>query len=271
MIEYFDWSVGSKHTKFKTRYQVAEISIMDASPADWQEKEDEEEEEEAEEEVEKIKKRLVFDGSETPRKKQSVLVYLRIRPKSQREILGVDPDCLHQLSGRELQAVAPVTSQTYKNKLGTRCPSETSQIFSFTRIFDPLSSQKDVFEEAMLPTLKDFFGGQNCLVFTYGVTNSGACTSGCSGACQLSYTSTPSLPAGKTYTVTGTPAEPGVLPRSLDVIFNSIHPQQLSPVLLRPKHFSEATYLTPEEAERECSRKEGLLHKVCVCWGGAGV
>lgn len=163
---------------------------MDVSPADWQEKEDEEEEE-AEEEVEKIKKRLVFDGSETPRKKQSVLVYLRIRPKSQREILGVDPDCLHQLSGRELQAVAPVTSQTYKNKLGTRCPSETSQIFSFTRIFDPLSSQKDVFEEAMLPTLKDFFGGQNCLVFTYGVTNSGAWLWRCVPAVSNKYSLSP--------------------------------------------------------------------------------
>ena len=48
-----------------------------------------------------------------------------------------------------------------------------TQNFTFTNIFDASSTQKLVFEETMLPVLKDFFEGQNCLLFSYGVTNSG--------------------------------------------------------------------------------------------------
>uniref|UniRef100_A0A673KNC1 Kinesin-like protein n=1 Tax=Sinocyclocheilus rhinocerous TaxID=307959 RepID=A0A673KNC1_9TELE len=44
---------------------------------------------------------------------------------------------------------------------------------------------------------------KNCLLFTYGVTGS-----------------------GKTYTMTGSPGQGGLLPRSLDMIFNSIGPYQ---------------------------------------------
>ena len=149
---------------------------MDAlSPAPWPDEENELEEEEED----FVSKKLVFDGCERPdilhraSKKQSVLVFLRVRPKTQREIMSIDASCLHVVNQRELQAVAPETSQTYKNKAGVRCPAESSQLFTFTHIFDEQATQRDVFEESMLPTMRDFFGGQNCLVFTYGVTNSG--------------------------------------------------------------------------------------------------
>lgn len=155
------------------------------TPSVWRKEEEggkiEEDEEEEEDflEVDDIKKKL-FDGLETPMKresylgtkKQPVVVFLRVRPKSQLEILNRDADCLHQLTENELLAVAPRTSQTYKNKNGARCLPE-NQRFMFTKIFNPDTSQKEVFDEGLLPTLKDFFDGQNCLVFTYGVTNSG--------------------------------------------------------------------------------------------------
>jgi len=155
------------------------------TPSMWRKEEEggeiEEDEEEDEDflEVDDIKKKL-FDGLETPMKresylgtkKQPVVVFLRVRPKSQLEILNRDADCLHLLTENELLAVAPRTSQTYKNKNGARCVPE-NQRFMFTKIFNPDTSQKEVFDEGLLPTLKDFFDGQNCLVFTYGVTNSG--------------------------------------------------------------------------------------------------
>ena len=142
------------------------------TPVPWHDDEDEPEEEEDDE---GITKRLVFETPMKTRssKKQSVVVYLRVRPKTQREIMGMDAACLHLLSERELQTMAPISSQTFKNKAGVRCPAESSQVFTFTHIFDAQASQREVFEESMLPTLKDFFDGQNCLVFTYGVTNSG--------------------------------------------------------------------------------------------------
>ena len=140
-----------------------------------------EDDEEEEDDLSDIKKKL-FDALETPmkresflgNKKQPVVVYLRVRPKSQLEILNQDADCLHQMSENELLAVAPPSSQTFKNKNGARSVAEGNQKFLFTNIFSPEASQKEVFEEALMPTLKDFFEGQNCLVFTYGVTNSGA-------------------------------------------------------------------------------------------------
>ena len=138
------------------------------------------EEEEDDDNYEGVKKRLFDSGDlETPvtkTTKQPVLVYLRIRPKSQLELLNKDPDCLHVYDDHELLAVAPKSSQTYKNKLGTRCLQEGSQKFTFTKVFQPQTTQKELFDETLRSTLKDFFGGQNCLLFTYGVTNSGVCT-----------------------------------------------------------------------------------------------
>ena len=136
-----------------------------------------EEDEIEDDSYEGVKKRLFDCGDlETPvikTKKQPVLVYLRIRPKSHIEILNKDPNCLHTSGEQELLAVAPKSSQTYKNKLGARCIQEGTQKFTFTRIFPPLTTQKELFDDTLRLTLKDFFDGQNCLLFTYGVTNSG--------------------------------------------------------------------------------------------------
>ena len=52
------------------------------------------------------------------------------------------------------------------------------------------------------------------MVFTYGVTNS-----------------------GKTYTVQGTTKNGGILPRSLDVIFNSIHKKLYTTPDMKPNLF----------------------------------
>lgn len=70
------------------------------------------------------------------------------------------------------------------------------------------------------------------------------------------------LYSGKTYTVTGTPAEPGILPRSLDLIFNTVTPQQMSSLDLLPKNFSEAIYLSEEEAESQRIKREAIWNKV---------
>ena len=79
---------------------------------------------------------------------------------------------------------------------------------------------------------------------------------------SLSLSSPPSPISGKTYTVTGTPTDPGILPRSVDVIFNSIDQQQLSHVLVKPRHFSEVVYLSKEEASAMEVCKENTLNKV---------
>lgn len=79
--------------------------------------------------------------------------------------------------------------------------AQPSSIYTFSHVFPPETQQVDFFQKTTLPVVKDLLQGQNGLLFTYGVTNS-----------------------GKTYTVQGGagPGTAGILPRTLDVIFNSI-------------------------------------------------
>lgn len=56
--------------------------------------------------------------------------------------------------------------------------------------------------------MKDLLGGFDGLLFTYGITN-----------------------AGKTYTMQGSPSDPGIIARVLDVLFNSIRTQQADPLV----------------------------------------
>lgn len=79
--------------------------------------------------------------------------------------------------------------------------AQPSSIYTFSHVFPPNTQQSDFFTKTTLPLVKDLLQGQNGLLFTYGVTNS-----------------------GKTYTVQGGAERgtAGILPRTLDVIFNSV-------------------------------------------------
>jgi kinesin family member 20 len=86
------------------------------------------------------------------------------------------------------------TDQTYQSDV-------LSSVFTFSHVFPPNTDQSTFFLRTTLPLIKDVLEGQNGLLFAYGVTNS-----------------------GKTYTMQGgnTDGSAGILPRTLDVIFNSI-------------------------------------------------
>ena len=198
-----------------------------------------------------IKQRLLFTGGElaTPRAtpfssrsallsstKQPVLVYLRVRPKNSVELATKESTCLSIVSDNVLLTIPPKSSHTFRSK-GER----TRKNFIFSQIFPPDTTQKTVFKDAVLPTIGDFLNGQNSLVFSYGVTNS-----------------------GKSYTVTGKSAEPGILPRALDVIFNSIGDHQFHGWDLMPQHYSDAHYLSEKEKITEIENKKALLNKVSI-------
>ncbi|XP_035758878.1 kinesin-like protein KIF23, partial [Egretta garzetta] len=75
--------------------------------------------------------------------------------------------------------------------------------YSFKEVFGTLVVQKELFDVVAKPLVEDLIRGKNGLLFTYGVTGS-----------------------GKTHTMTGSPGDGGLLPRCLDMIFNSIGPYQ---------------------------------------------
>ncbi|GMS95788.1 hypothetical protein PENTCL1PPCAC_17963 [Pristionchus entomophagus] len=75
------------------------------------------------------------------------------------------------------------------------------KVYEFGRVLDETDTQKDVFERCSVDLIEHLVAGKNALLFTYGVTGS-----------------------GKTYTMTGSSSrnQCGILPRTLDTIFNSI-------------------------------------------------
>lgn len=127
--------------------------------------------------IKHLKTQLNFDqeslfGNESLlTKKQPVQVYLRIRPKNEHEERSGEASCLRPTSDNLLIAEAPEYSHTYKSNQRGLCVS--AQRFIFSHIYDTDTSQKELFHDSVIPIMADFFDGQNCLVFSYGVTNSG--------------------------------------------------------------------------------------------------
>jgi kinesin family protein 20 len=66
---------------------------------------------------------------------------------------------------------APKTSHSFKN-----CAHGLQKItnkYTFSKIYGQDTTQKEFFNGTMLGIVKNFIDGENCLVFTYGVTSSG--------------------------------------------------------------------------------------------------
>uniref|UniRef100_A0A3B3XTH9 Kinesin-like protein n=1 Tax=Poecilia mexicana TaxID=48701 RepID=A0A3B3XTH9_9TELE len=120
-------------------------------------------------------------------------VYLRVRP-----LVAEDEECcIEVISSSTVQLHAPEGFKVNRN--GEY--KETQ--YSFKKVFGVSVSQMELFENVAKPLVVDLIHGKNGLLFTYGVTGS-----------------------GKTFTMTGSPGQGGLLPRSLDMIFNSVGPFQ---------------------------------------------
>nr|CAD7567848.1 unnamed protein product [Timema californicum] len=104
--------------------------------------------------------------------------------------------------------------------------------YVFKQVFSESSQQKEVFDMVALPLVDDLIQGKNGLLFTYGVTGS-----------------------GKTYTMTGEPNDGGILPRCLDVLFNSISDYQAKKFVFKPDKMNGFEVLSEVEAMLERQRE----------------
>ncbi|XP_066278070.1 kinesin-like protein KIF20B isoform X2 [Branchiostoma lanceolatum] len=163
-------------------------------------------------------------------------VYLRIRPLAEDEKEhGEEQGCMHIDNENTLVTMAPKDSFMFKSS--TRGFGDIMHKFGFSRIFNEDTCQKDFFDNSMLGMVKDFVGGQNCLVFTYGVTNS-----------------------GKTYTIQGNSKDGGILPRTLDVVFNSIAEKKWEGgISLKPRCFSDVVKLDERGVRQQEAIKAAVL------------
>ncbi|KAJ3994947.1 kinesin-like protein [Lentinula boryana] len=131
--------------------------------------------------------------------REPIMAFLRMRPNANEDDEG--SPYLAQLTDTSVRMTDP-TQDHHNPSSRFRSSSVTpSSTYTFSRVFPPNTTQGDFFTNTTLPLVRDVLEGQNALLFTYGVTNS-----------------------GKTYTVQGDSSRgsAGILPRSLDVIFNSI-------------------------------------------------
>ncbi|KAK5619532.1 hypothetical protein CRENBAI_013917 [Crenichthys baileyi] len=158
--------------------------------------------------------------------KDPVGVYLRVRP-----LVAEDEECcIEVISSTTIQLHAPEGLKVNRN--GEYRETQ----YSFKKVFGVSVSQMELFEHVAKPLVVDLINGKNGLLFTYGVTGS-----------------------GKTFTMTGSPGQGGLLPRSLDMIFNSVGPFQAKRYVLKTDDKNGMEVQCEVDALLERQRRENSL------------
>ncbi|NXU52159.1 KI20A protein, partial [Turnix velox] len=129
---------------------------------------------------------------------------------------------------------APKDSSAMKNS--ERGTGHSAHKFTFSQVFGPETTQSEFFEGSMKEVVKAYVNGVSGLVFTYGVTN-----------------------AGKTFTIQGTSKDLGILPRSLDVIFNHIRERHYLKMNFKPYLSNGIKKLEDAQVKQEEAIKTAIL------------
>ncbi|XP_004696694.1 kinesin-like protein KIF20A [Echinops telfairi] len=167
---------------------------------------------------------------------EKVKVYLRIRPLLPSELeRQEDQGCVHIENMETLILQAPKDSFALKSN--ERGIGQATHRFTFSQIFGPEVGQASFFNLTVKEMVKDVLKGQNWLIYTYGVTNS-----------------------GKTHTIQGTIKDGGILPRSLALIFKSLQGQLQPTPDLKPLLSNEVIWLDSKQIRQEEMKKLALLN-----------
>ncbi|NXI67764.1 KI20A protein, partial [Anseranas semipalmata] len=129
---------------------------------------------------------------------------------------------------------APKESSAMKNS--ERGIGHSVHRFTFSQVFGPETTQSEFFEGSTKEIVRAYVNGVNGLVFTYGVTN-----------------------AGKTFTIQGTSKDFGILPRSLDMIFNHIRGRQYLKMNFKPYLSNDVKKLEDAQVKQEEATKTAIL------------
>ena len=135
----------------------------------------------------------------------AITVVVRVRPMNQVEKYGCQGELVKVVDDKCL-IFDPPGERTYRPTFISTSKDRAKNIsFGFDKIFDEDASQEDVFDVIKNTIFQEKGGlldGFNCTVFAYGATGS-----------------------GKTFSMAGTPQNPGIMSRSVEHIFQSIKTQ----------------------------------------------
>ncbi|XP_077402792.1 kinesin-like protein KIF20A [Vanacampus margaritifer] len=178
---------------------------------------------------------VVRQGSGDKGETERVKVFLRIRPLTEAEReRGEEQECVDVQDEETLLLKAPRCSQNMK--MAERGISQSMHKFTFSKICGPETTQQDFYECTMKEMVKNVLQGENRLLYTYGVTNS-----------------------GKTYTVQGTGRDAGLLPRALVSLFRKLQGRLYEGMDLKPVLYQDVRHLQPSEVRVEEMRRNSLL------------
>ncbi|XP_032101459.1 kinesin-like protein KIF20B isoform X1 [Sapajus apella] len=163
-------------------------------------------------------------------------VCLRIRPFTQSEKEHESEGCVHILDSQTVVLKEP---QNILGRLSEKSSGQMAQKFSFSKVFGPTTTQKEFFQGCIMQPIKDLLKGQSRLIFTYGLTNS-----------------------GKTYTFQGTEENIGILPRTLNVLFDSLQERLYTKMNFKPHRSREYLRLSSEQEKEEIASKSALLRQI---------
>uniref|UniRef100_T1JH64 Kinesin-like protein n=1 Tax=Strigamia maritima TaxID=126957 RepID=T1JH64_STRMM len=178
----------------------------------------------------------LYSPAVTTSSKSPMDVFLRVRGFTREETKKKKEKCIDITNDNRILVHLPKDSATYKN---IQNGANVKHQFTFSKIFGPDVDQINFYKATVHNTVQRFLWGENCLIFAYGATNS-----------------------GKTHTVQGIASNPGILPRALDVVFNSIGSHLMDPVIVKPNYFDNIMKLSAEAQKQERLKKENLLR-----WG----
>ncbi|XP_059756016.1 kinesin-like protein KIF20B isoform X3 [Balaenoptera ricei] len=167
--------------------------------------------------------------------KDYLQVCLRVKPFTQSEKEHESEGCVYILDS---QTVVLKDPQSILGRLSEKSSGQMAQTFSFSKVFGPETTQKEFFQGCILQPVKDLLKGQSRLIFTYGLTNS-----------------------GKTYTFQGTEENIGILPRTLNVLFDSLQERLCTKMNLKPHRSREYLRLSPDQEKEEVASKSALLRQ----------
>ncbi|XP_009073111.1 PREDICTED: kinesin-like protein KIF20A [Acanthisitta chloris] len=166
---------------------------------------------------------------------QPLRVFLRVRPFSTADLESHESQgCITIEDAQTVILNAPKESSAMKNS--ERGIGHAVHKFTFSQVFGPETTQTDFFEGSMKEIVRAYVNGENGLVFTYGVTN-----------------------AGKTFTIQGTSKDLGILPRSLDVIFNHIRGRHYLKMNFKPYLSNDVKKLEDAQVKQEEAIKTAIL------------